>query len=149
MVKNKYRKAVFIVVYSVEKEIKYIILKRKKHWKGWEFPKGKIEKFETKRQTARREVKEETGLNVLKIKKFHEKGFYKYKNKLKDRPGIIGQTYTLFAVKVSKGNGKIKIDKKEHYFGKWISYEKAIKLLTWENQKRCLKIVNNWLKRKK
>ena len=41
---NNYRKSVFIVVYrKTEKGILYLILKRKLHWVGWEFPKGGIE----------------------------------------------------------------------------------------------------------
>jgi 8-oxo-dGTP pyrophosphatase MutT (NUDIX family) len=150
MKEGKFRKAVFAVAYCVNtnKEIEYVILKRKKHWKGWEFPKGKIENFEFKRRTARREVEEETGLKVLKIKKFGTKGLYKYKKNLKDRPNIIGQTYTLFAVEVRKINEKIIVDKKEHDFGKWVSFDKAYKLLKWSNQNKCLKIVNNWIKNK-
>lgn len=150
MRKNKLRKAIFAVVYSINSlgKIEYAILKRKKHWKGWEFTKGKIEKYEFKRKTVRREVREETGLEALHIKRFHVKGLYKYKKNLKDRPGITGQTYTLFAVEVNKGKGKIIVDPIEHDYGKWVSYKKAEKLLTWPNQKKCLKIVNDWLNRK-
>src|SRR3989344_1192122 len=44
----KLRKGVFIIVYRKEKDkLSYLILKRKLHWKGWEFPKGGIEKGET------------------------------------------------------------------------------------------------------
>jgi NADH pyrophosphatase NudC (nudix superfamily) len=92
-------------------------------------------------------VKEETGLKVLDIKRLKIDGSYKYKKELKDRPGIVGQTYHLFAVKVKKG--KISVDDKEHSYGKWVSYEEAIKKLTWDDQKKCLKIVNDWLNRKK
>jgi len=145
--KNKYRKAVFGVTYSKNPDgkIEYIILKRKKHWKGWEFPKGKIEKFETKRMTARREVSEETGLKILGIKRFKEKGFYLYDKKLWDRPNKIGQTYQLFGVEVKKG--KIKLDHIEHNGYKWVSFKEAEKKLTWPNQRKCLKIVNDWLKK--
>ncbi|MCX6750798.1 MAG: NUDIX domain-containing protein [Candidatus Pacearchaeota archaeon] len=148
---KKYRKAIFGVTYSKNSEgkIEYIILKRKKHWKGWEFPKGKIEKFETKRMAVRREVGEETGLKILRIKRFKEKGVYLYHKKLWDRPDKIGQTYHLFAVQVEKGNGKLKLDPIEHNGYKWVSFEEAQKKLTWPNQKRCLKIVNDWLKKKK
>lgn len=150
MKKGKLRKAIFAVVYSVSDlgKIEYAILKRKHHWKGWEFTKGKIEMFEFKRHAAKREVREETGLKVLRLKRFYVKGLYKYKKKLKDRPKFVGQTYTLFSAKVDKGNGKIKVDPIEHYYGKWVSYNEAIKKLTWSNQKKCLKIVNDWLKRK-
>jgi 8-oxo-dGTP pyrophosphatase MutT (NUDIX family) len=142
----KYRKAIFSVVYSVQKEkIEYLILKRKKHWIGWEFVKGKIEKFETKKMAALRETREETGLKILKIKRFHVDGLYRYKKELKDRPGIIGQTYHLFAAEVKKG--KVKLDRKEHSGHKWVSYDKAMKMLTWQDQKKCLRIVDNWLKK--
>lgn len=147
---DKYRRAIFGVAYSINSEgkIEYIILKRKKHWKGWEFPKGKIEKFETKKMAAKREVEEETGLKVLRIKRFNEKGVYLYHKMLKDRPGMIGQTYHLFAVEVEKADGKLKLDPLEHNGYKIVSFEEAQKKLTWPNQKRCLKIVNDWLKEK-
>ncbi|VVB82504.1 RNA pyrophosphohydrolase [uncultured archaeon] len=142
---KKYRQAIFAVVYAITNgKVEYAILKRKKHWVGWEFTKGKIEKFETKRMAARREAKEETGLKILKTKKFHISGSYKYKIKLKDRPGFIGQTYHLFAVKVKKG--KIKVDRKEHSYGKWMSFKEAMKKLSWGDQRRSLKIVNDCVK---
>ena len=58
MLKSKYRKAVFVVGYAkTQKGIEYILLKRKLHWKGWEFPKGKIDEGENKLETARRELR--------------------------------------------------------------------------------------------
>lgn len=148
---EKYRKAVFAVTYYItpEGKIEYLILKRKKHWKGWEFPKGKIEKFETKKAAARREVNEETGLKVLKVKRFKEHGSYLYLKRIWDRPDKIGQTYHLFAVQVEKGDGKLKLDPIEHNGHKWASFNEAIKILTWPNQKKCMKIVNDWLIKKK
>lgn len=145
--KRKFRRAIFGVAYCKDEngKIEYIILKRKKHWKGWEFPKGKVERFETKRMGAKREVHEETGLNVLKVKRFKEKGIYLYTKKLWDRPDKIGQTYHLFAVQVEKGNGKLKLDSHEHNGYKIVSFKEAYKILTWPNQKKCIKIVNDWL----
>lgn len=146
--KGKYRKAVFVVVYAKEKsKIYYLILKRKLHWKGWEFPKGGLKKIETKKRAVKREIKEETGLRILKIKKFNVSGKYKYKKELPDRNGIIGQTYYLYAVEVKKG--KIKIDKLEHSDYKWLEFEKAIQKLTWPNQKKSMAIVHGWLKKLK
>lgn len=41
------------------------------HWSGnWSFPKGHMEKGEDERQTAIREIKEETGLDVVLDEKF-------------------------------------------------------------------------------
>lgn len=143
--KKSLRKAVFIVTYKkdVKNFVSYILLKRHKHWKGWEFPKGGIDKGETPIQTAKREVKEETGLEIIKIKKYNIKGAYLYPKMMKDRPNLIGQTYILFSAQVKEG--KIKIDKKEHTNHVWLPYEKAIKKLTWPNQKKSLAIVNKSL----
>ena len=141
---TKYRKAVFIVVYTKTNwRIKYLILKRKLHWKGWEFPKGAIEKLETKRMAVKRELKEETGLKPIKITRFKEKGSYKYKKLLKDRPGYRGQTYDLFLAEV--GSQDVVLDKVEHSEYMWLPFKVAYKKLKWPNQKKCFNIVNNWL----
>jgi len=141
---NKFRNAIFAVAYSrVNNKIEYLLLKRKKHWRGWEFPKGGVDLFETKKMAVKREIKEETGLKILKIKKFHLSGKYRYKKEYKDRKGIFGQKFSLYAVEVQKG--KVTIDRKEHSGFEWKNFEGAIKKLTWESQKRCLKKVNEWL----
>lgn len=144
MAKQKYRKGVFIVAYAIEKNKPvYILQKRKLHWSGWEFPKGGVETFERKKSTVKRELLEETNLSAFNIKNHKVKGKYKYEKPLKDRPGIIGQTYTLFSAQVKKG--KIKIDKTEHTSSKWVNYKDAMKLITHKNQKECLKIINKYL----
>lgn len=148
---ERYRKAIFAVAYTIsENGVEYILLKRKKHWKGWEFPKGKIERFELKKKTAKRELFEETGLKAVSVKRFRQiNGKYLYDHELKDRPGVVGQTFHLFAIEVEKPlDGKIKIDPKEHYKGEWLSFKDAYKKLTWDDQKRCLKIVDEWIKYK-
>ncbi|MCR4327197.1 MAG: NUDIX domain-containing protein [Nanoarchaeota archaeon] len=142
--KNKLRKGVFFVLYSVEKgHPKYLILKRKLHWIGWEFPKAGVEKLETKRNAVKRESFEETGLIPSKIKKHDFKGGYLYNKILKDRPGLKGQTFTLYSAQVK--TGKVKVDSIEHSGFKWMSYKDSLKNLTYQNQKESLKIVNSWL----
>lgn len=147
----RYRKAVFIVTYRIKNEkLEYLLLKRKLHWKGWEFPKGGRKKLEPKKKAVKRELFEETGLKPLKgkIKKFNFKGKYDYHKPLKDRPGIKGQTFHLFSTQVKSDENKIILDPKEHSDFCWVSYTKAKKLLTWKNQKKALEIVNDWLKEK-
>ena len=142
--KRKLRKGVFMVTYAFEKNKPiYVIQERKKHWKGWEFPKGGIERFETKKHAVKREIKEETGFNAIKIKNHHKKGKWIYEKELKDRPGLVGQTWHLYSVRIRKG--KLKTDEKEHLSQKWVSYKEAMKLLTYKDQKECLKIVNEWI----
>ena len=146
MPKGKYRKAVFVLPYAkTNKEIEYLLLKRKLHWKGWEFAKGKIEKGEKKEKTARRELREETGHKALKIKRFNFSGKYNYEKMLKDRPEIKGQTFTLFAAEI-KRTGKVSLDGKEHNGYKWVDFKKALKMLKWQNQRKSLRIVNSWLR---
>ena len=98
---KKYRKGVFMVTYRKEKnKIYYLVLKRKLHWKGWEFPKGGIEKEESLLNAAKREIEEETGQVLIKIKNYNLDGNYPYKPLLKDRPGLFGQTYNLFSAEI-------------------------------------------------
>jgi len=144
--KSKWRKAVFVLPYAkTGAGIEYLLLKRKLHWHGWEFAKGKIEKGETKPETARRELREETGHHALKIKKMGFSGRYFYHKKLPDRPNIIGQTFTLFSAEV-KRKGKVTLDHKEHSGHRWVSFSQALKMLKWSDQRKSLKIVNTWLK---
>lgn len=138
----KYRKGIFIVIYRKNKDkIRYLILKRKSHWKGWEFPKFGLEK-ETIKQGIIREVKEEVGQPPNNIKNHKFKGKYIYKTKIPNREEI-GQTYSLYSAEVKKQ--KVKVDKHEHSSYKWFPYDKALKTLTWSNQKRCLRIVDKEL----
>ena len=118
--RGKYRRAVFIVTYSINKnKVEFLILRRKLHWKGWEFPKGGIEFFEMKRRAVERELNEETGLSP--------------------------QTFSLYSVEVRKG--KVRLDEMEHSDYKWVSFDEAIKKLTWPNQRKCLKIVDEFLRK--
>jgi 8-oxo-dGTP pyrophosphatase MutT (NUDIX family) len=148
--KLRYRKAVFILPYAKAKNgIEYLLLKRKLHWRGWEFAKGKIEKGESKTQAAKRELKEETGHRALKgrVKKFNFSGRFKYHKLLHGRLGFIGQTFSLYAAEVKKG--KVSLDRKEHNGYKWVPFSATLKMLKWPNQKKSLKMVNSWLKGKR
>lgn len=146
MTEKRYRRGVFAIVYQKDKlteKASYLILKRKLHWKGWEFPKGAAEKNESLEQAVRREVREETGLKPVKIRRFRVSGRYGYSRRFKDRQGYIGQSYVLFSVRVS--GGKIRLDKREHSAHVWLDFPEAIRKLKYKNQKKCLKIVNRVL----
>jgi len=143
---KRYRPAIFAVVYkrSGNKTL-YLLLKRKLHWTGWEFPKGGIEKGEKEIGAVKREIKEETSLKILKITNYRIKGRYTYNRVCKrDRPGFVGQTYSLYSAEV--GEGKIKFDKIEHSAFKWVEFDKALRMLKWPSQRKCLRIVEKSLK---
>lgn len=146
MGKMKYRKGIFAVVYAKTKKgkIEYLLLKRKLHWTGWEFPKGAVDGRETLLEAAKREAYEETGLKQLEIDTFDFSGNYKYDKKYEDRDSIAGQTFeAVFAVEVQRE--QVRLDSKEHSDYKWLDFEQAIKKLTWQNQREALKIVNKAL----
>jgi len=145
---SKYRQVVFVVAYArkSKEEIKYLILKRKFHWRGWEFPKGGINFPESKKSAVIREILEETGKKTLKVKRFNFHGKYDYKKKFPERKDFIGQAYYLYAAEIKYGN--VKIDKMEHSTYVWLSFDEALKKVTFRNQKKSLEIVNKWLKGK-
>ncbi|MDD5192948.1 MAG: NUDIX domain-containing protein [Candidatus Nanoarchaeia archaeon] len=146
MEKSGFRKSVFVVIYSRQNSrIKYLLLKRRRHWRGWEFTKEGLEKGESEEDAVKRGIREESGLNIIgQIKKFNVHGKYSYRKKLSDRPGFTGQSYTLYAAEV--GFGKVKIDEYEHSAYEWLDFEHAMRKLTWRNQKKSLNIVNLWIK---
>lgn len=140
---EKFRKSVFVVVYrKSEKGTRYLLLKRKLHWRGWEFPKGGIGKNEKVSETIEREIKEETGQIAENIQNHNFSGKYKYKPQPKDRE-FIGQTFSLYSAEIK--NEKIKIDEKEHSDYLWLPYTDAWRKLTYRNQKKSLKIVNDFI----
>jgi len=65
----RYEKSCGAVVYCQEnKDIKYLLVCE--HGGYWVFPKGHMEAEESERETALREVKEETGLDVALVDGF-------------------------------------------------------------------------------
>jgi len=147
--KKTWRPAIFVVPYFInEKNIpEFLLLKRKLHWVGWEFCKGKIEKGETQKEATIRELREETGIKIKEEEIFDYRlaGKYVYPKSFKERPDRIGQTYHLYSVKVNKKPKNISLDKLEHDGHKWVNFKEAIEKLTYSNQRECLRIVNKKL----
>lgn len=139
----KYRKGVFIICYRKEKnKIYYLLLKRKLHWRGWEFPKGGIEKSEPVLKAVKRETKEETGQFPKNINNYKCEGKYKYNKKINGREES-GGSFILYSCEIK--NKKVKIDKREHSNYAWKTFDQTLKMLTWPNQRKSLRIVNNYI----
>jgi len=114
------------------------------HFKGdyWDFPRGKVEKEETEEQTAKREIKEETGLEKIKfVDGFRETThwFYRWEGETIYKEAV----YFL----AEAGEEKVKISH-EHLEYLWLDYERAMKTLTFENTKKILKAAHKFLKGK-
>lgn len=143
MTYKRYRKGVFCVVYALPGP-RYLLLHRKLHWCGWEFPKGGKKGKERLENTLKREVKEETGLNIIKMKRFPVHGKFLYDKKTRQEWKAIGFSYVLFTCQVKKA--KPKISKREHDKYRWCSYAQAMKLLKWPSQRKSLRIINKFIK---
>ena len=122
-----------IPVSKQEKEYKFLLVR---HNVGhWAFPKGHPEIGETEEESAKREFREETGIkeevDLISSAIFYEKYQYEFSGKLIDK------TVKYFLGFVDHKN-KIKIQEKEIQDFKWVSYNEAMKLITFEDGKKVL-----------
>ena len=122
-----------------EDKLRFLILKRSKkkiYEHLWQGIAGKIEKGETASQTAIRELKEETGLAPYRmfvadyVSSFYESNF--------DQMNMV----PIFGIEV-KNVDVVLSD--EHCEFKWTTFEKAYDILTWNGQKKGLKVVYEML----
>lgn len=118
-------------------KIRYLLIKY--GWGHWEFPRGLIEKGESLEETARREIKEETGIEDIKfIPGFREwiKFFFKLKGKnvMKIATFLLAETQTR----------KVKLSF-EHKDWAWLEYRNALERLTYENSREILKRAHKFL----
>jgi len=97
-----------------------------KHIKGghWAFPKGHIEDNETEEETALREVKEETGIDVIIEPNFKESICYNPKKDIKKE--------VVYFLANAKHNN-VKMQQEEISDVKWVEIDKCFELLTYDN----------------
>ena len=131
----------YIYHYSKNK-LSFLILKRSKtkiYEHLWQGVAGKIEKGETASQTAIRELKEETGLVPHRMfVADHVSTFYESNL---DQVNLV----PVFGIEVKSLDV---ILSEEHCQFKWTTFEKAYDILTWNGQKKGLKVVYEMLNSK-
>ncbi len=109
----------------------------------WDFPKGHIENGESPKETAQREIQEETSLKNLQfISGFKEQIKYFYKKEKKTFLKIV----IFFLIQTTEKKVKISW---EHTGYKWLPYQQALKQLTFENAKELLKKANKFISKKR
>ena len=123
----KYEKSCGAVVFDNDKVL--VIKQRAGHWG---FPKGHVEGNETELETAKREIKEETNLDV----EINEKT--RYVETYSPKEGVKKDVIFFTATKIG---GEIKPQEEEVETIQWVSCEEALKLLTFESSKNVLKKV--------
>ena len=122
---------------QTDKGLKFLILKRneKKLYEHlWQGVAGKIEKDEEAWQTAIRELKEETGLDPVKM--FVADHISQFYEKHGDRVNLV----PVFGIEVDSKNV---ILSDEHIEYKWVDFKEAFDTLVWNGQKKGIQTVYN------
>ena len=119
--------------------VEYLLLHY--HAGHWDFPKGNVEEGENELDTVRREVKEETSIDSIKfVDGFKKKVEYNYRRAGKP----VHKEVIFYLAKTNVKDVRLSF---EHKGYGWLSYEEALKRLTYKNSKIILKDANSFLNR--
>jgi len=106
----------------------------------WDYVKGQIEPDETEKDTAMREIKEETGIvNAHLFEGFREEIGYFYKREGK----TIYKEVVFFLVEAKESQVTLSY---EHVGFKWLNHEEALAKLTFTNAKNVLEKAHEFLR---
>lgn len=124
-----------VVYRDIKGEIRYLLIKNKRS-AHWGFPKGHIEPGETKIETAKREVLEETGIHINIIDGFECISKYKIRDRIEKKVSIfVGTTKDTSTI--------IQQEEIEDYI--WLTYDRAMNLLKFDNDKNILSSAHTYL----
>ncbi|MBI2129874.1 NUDIX domain-containing protein [Candidatus Woesearchaeota archaeon] len=125
------------VVFRKDGETKYLLLQyRAGHW---DFPKGNIEKGEEEKETAAREIKEETGIAEISFAEgFKERIKYFYRREGR----LISKEVVFYLIETKQKEVKISF---EHIGYEWLNFADALAKVTFKNSKEILKKANEFL----
>ena len=133
----KIRPAVQAVLFSdQEKERKFLVIKKhdiKMKHELWRLVKGGVEKGESERQALKREIKEEVGLEKIKILKEVHSYFFVFKG--------VRHEVSVYSVEADV-NEKVTLGKDNDYpftGYKWLSKKETLKNLFWMDEKISVK----------
>ena len=114
------------IVYNKNNEVLIV-----KHNKGhWDFPKGHVEGNETEKETATREVKEETNIDIIIFDDYRYEIYYNPKEN-------VDKTVVFFLANNINSN-TIKQNAEIADIG-WFKYDDALDILTYNNSKEIFK----------
>lgn len=114
-----------VVLRDKQEQTILLLLKREGKNLDWVLPKGKRERGETRRQTALREVEEETGITSLKVKKFLSREGYFVITKQQ----VIYKHVSYYLMYSLDPSGTLNVKEKEGFIdGQWVKLDQALLL---------------------
>lgn len=126
-------KGVILAVYKrTERKPRFLVLKRKKNWEGWELPKGHLE--ESYSETVEMELREEAGItkeSIKAVKDLEKLAEWSYK----DGDEKVKREYKAFLVEVTE-DSYVDTDQNphdEHESGFFFRTEHVKEMLTYED----------------
>ena len=125
-----YERSCGAIVYRIINDELRFLLIRNKRSTYWGFPKGHMERDETKEDTARREVLEETGLHITIIPHFSAKSEYTIQGKVE-------KAVTIFLASTEDTQTVIQQEEIDDYV--WYNYDKAYQVLKFDNDRQIIK----------
>lgn len=128
-IKCLYEKSCGGIIFYKTKQNTKILLVKNNNGRYWSFPKGHIEDGETEQETAVREIKEETGLDVTIVKGFREISEYCPFGKIRKR-------VVFFLARAFTDNVKIQEEEIDSFI--WVDLQQARKLCTYDNDLRII-----------
>lgn len=133
----KREKSCGALVYRYNNGQLLLLLLRHRHGGHWSFPKGHIEGCETEVETALREVREETGLNVSLERGFrHAVEYYPKPNVKKQVVYFLGKALP---------NEPVVRQEIEISELKWVEWEEAFRRVAFKNDKELLNMAKSHL----
>jgi ADP-ribose pyrophosphatase YjhB (NUDIX family) len=99
----------------------------------WTIPKGHIEEGETARVTAEREIREETGLQKMKVQDWLGKINFRYRR----ADSLVLMTTEIFLVEAAGDSAKIKAEEWMKNIG-WMSANEALDKIEYEDIGRLI-----------
>lgn len=116
---------------------KYLLL----HYESghWDLVKGHVEKDESEEDTASREAREETGLDIKILPGFRETIKYFFREK----GNLINKEVVFFVAEAKTTDVTLS---REHIGYEWLPFDQAIQRLTYKNAKDVVKKADEFLK---